>query len=75
LRIRRHAVCGSVGLLLIVAGVIGLPTHTVTWDQYDQAADLPMMRAEYDDAFADIAERLTARFGGQVIERTVDGTR
>ena len=45
----------------------------VTWDEYYEAADLPMMRAEYDDAFADIAERLIARFGGHVIERTVDG--
>jgi hypothetical protein len=45
----------------------------VTWEEYYEAADLPMMRAEYDDAFADIAERLIARFGGRVIERTVDG--
>jgi hypothetical protein len=34
-----------------------------------------MMRAEYDDAFSDIAERLIARFGGHVIERTVDASR
>lgn len=47
----------------------------VTWEEYFEAADLPMMRAEYDDAFADIAERLIARFGGHVIERTVDGPR
>jgi hypothetical protein len=45
----------------------------VTWEEYYQAADLAMMRAEYDSAFADIAERLIARFGGRVIERTVDG--
>ena len=47
----------------------------VTWEEYYEAADVAMMRAEYDDAFADIAERLIARFGGQVIERTVDGPR
>ena len=47
----------------------------VTWDEHYEAADLPMMRAEYDHAFADIAERLIARFGGEVIERTVDGPR
>jgi len=47
----------------------------LTMDAYYEAADLPMMRAEYDDAFADIAERLMARFGGHVIERTVDGPR
>ena len=45
----------------------------VTWDEYYEAADLPMMRAEYDNAFADIAERLIARFGGHVVERTIDG--
>lgn len=47
----------------------------MTWDEHYEAADLPMMRAEYDDAFADIAERLIARFGGRVLERTVDGPR
>jgi carbon monoxide dehydrogenase subunit G len=47
----------------------------VTWEEYYEAADLAMMRAEYDDAFADIAERLIARFGGQVVERMVDGPR
>jgi hypothetical protein len=44
----------------------------LTWEEYYDAADLPMMRAEYDDAFTDIAERLIARLGGHVIERTVD---
>jgi hypothetical protein len=47
----------------------------VTWEVYYEAANLPMMRAEDDDAFADIAERLIARFGGHVIERTVDAPR
>jgi hypothetical protein len=47
----------------------------VTWDEYYEATDLAMMRAEYDDAFADIAKRLIARFGGHVIERTVDAPR
>jgi Polyketide cyclase / dehydrase and lipid transport len=47
----------------------------VTWEEYYEAADLPMIRAEYDDAFADIAERLIVHFGGHVIERTVDGPR
>jgi hypothetical protein len=47
----------------------------VTWEEYYEAADLAMMRAEYDAAFADIAERLIARFGGRVVERTVDGPR
>lgn len=47
----------------------------VTWEEYYEAADISMMRAEYDDAFADIAERLIARFGGHVIEKTIDGPR
>jgi len=47
----------------------------VTWEVSYEADDLPMMRAEYDDAFADIVERLIARFGGHVIERTVDAPR
>jgi hypothetical protein len=47
----------------------------VTWEEYYQAADLPMIRAEYDDAFSNIAERIIARFGGQVIERTADEPR
>jgi carbon monoxide dehydrogenase subunit G len=47
----------------------------VTWDEYYEAADPPMVRAEYDQAFADIAERLIERFGGHVIERTVDDLR
>jgi hypothetical protein len=47
----------------------------VTWEEYYEAADLPMMRAEYDDAFADIAQKLIARFGGHVVERTLDGAR
>ena len=47
----------------------------VTWDEHYEAADVPMMRAEYDGAFADIADRLISRFGGHVIERTVDGLR
>ena len=56
------------------SGAVGRRT-VVTWEEYYQAADLAMMRAEYDDAFADIAERLIGRFGGRVIERTVDGLR
>ena len=47
----------------------------LTWDEYYDAADLPMMRAEYNAAFADIAERLIARFGGHIIECTTDGPR
>ncbi|HYE87899.1 MAG TPA: hypothetical protein VEA16_16160 [Vicinamibacterales bacterium] len=45
----------------------------VTWEEYYDAQDVPMMRAEYDGAFADIAERLIKRFGGRVIARTTDG--
>jgi hypothetical protein len=48
---------------------------TLPVDEYYEAADLPIMRAEYGDAFADIAQRLIARFGGHVVERRVDASR
>jgi hypothetical protein len=48
---------------------------TVTWEEYYDARDLDAMRAEYDRALADIAERLVARFGGRVTERYVDAPR
>ena len=47
----------------------------VTWEEYYEAADLPMMRAEYDDAFADIADRLITPVRRSCLERTVDGSR
>lgn len=50
------------------------PTGTVvTFDQYYNADDLAMNRAEFDRALADIGENLVRRFGGRVIERHVDG--
>lgn len=45
----------------------------MTWEQYYDAGDLDMSRAEFDRALADIAERLIARFGGRVTERYVEG--
>ena len=45
----------------------------MTWEQYYDAADLDMNKAVFDQALADIAERLIARFGGRVVERYVDG--
>jgi len=45
----------------------------ITWDQHFDADDLPMMRAEFDGALADMAKQLVARFGGGLIERYVDG--
>jgi carbon monoxide dehydrogenase subunit G len=64
----------SEDLILVTVERSGNET-IVSWEEYYEAADLPMMRAEYDDAFADIAQRLIARFGGEVIERTIDGPR
>jgi hypothetical protein len=46
-----------------------------TWEEYYDSADLPASRASYEDGFADIAERLIARFGGRVVERYIDGLR
>jgi uncharacterized protein YndB with AHSA1/START domain len=44
-----------------------------TWEQHYDHADLPAMRASFDQGIVDIAERLVARFGGRVLERHVDG--
>lgn len=41
----------------------------LTWDEFFDAEDVEFNRSSYDQAFADIAERLIARFGGRVIER------
>lgn len=41
----------------------------VSWDVFFDATDVPAGQASYDQAFADMGERLTARFGGCVIER------
>jgi Polyketide cyclase / dehydrase and lipid transport len=45
----------------------------LTWEQYYEAADLPMLRDEFDRALTDIAARLTERFGGTLTERYVEG--
>ncbi len=41
----------------------------LTWAQHYEAADLAMMRDEFDRALADIADRLVTRFGGGVVDR------
>jgi hypothetical protein len=41
----------------------------LTWSQYFDGADVPAMRAAFDEALADIGARLAARFGGRVAER------
>lgn len=40
-----------------------------TWEQYYDAQDLAMLRAEFDTALTDIAENLVRRFGGRIVER------
>lgn len=45
-----------------------------TWDQHYDAADPVAVRGSFDEAFADIAARLVARFGGRVVERYMDGS-
>lgn len=47
----------------------------VTFDQYYDARDLDMMKAEFDRALADQGEQLVARFGGRMTERYVEGPR
>lgn len=46
---------------------------SLQWDQYYDAHDLDMNRAVFDDALADIGKNLVHRFGGQVLERSIDG--
>ena len=41
----------------------------VTWDTYFDAQDVDASRSSYDQALADIGERLIARFGGRIVER------
>jgi hypothetical protein len=55
--------------LAAVAGVTAL-----TWEQYYDHPDLPMMRANFDEGLVDIGQRLTDRFGGRIVERYVDET-
>jgi uncharacterized protein (TIGR02246 family) len=41
----------------------------LTWDEYFDADDPEAMRTSFDEALADTAERLVARFGGRLVER------
>ena len=45
----------------------------VTFEQYYDAEDLAMSRAEFDTALGDIGEKLVRRFGGRVVERYISG--
>lgn len=61
---------------LSLVTVTATPTGTrFSWDEHYDSADLPASRASYDDGFADMAERLIARFGGRLVERFLDGPR
>jgi hypothetical protein len=59
---------------LSIVTVAATPRGTMfTWDQYYDHADLPSIRASYDEGIMDIGANLVARFGGRVVERYVDG--
>lgn len=61
---------------LSLVTVAPVPQGTMfTWEEYYEASDLPAARASYDDGFADMGQRLAARFGGRVVERYMDGSR
>jgi hypothetical protein len=47
----------------------------LAWDAYYDADDNTAFLAHFDEAIADIAQRLVARFGGRVVERYVEGRR
>lgn len=44
----------------------------MTWEVYYDAEDLRASKASYDEALSDIADNLTRRFGGRVLERYVE---
>ena len=45
----------------------------LTWSQYFDSSDVSAQKAIFEQALADISERLTARFGGRVVESYVEG--
>jgi hypothetical protein len=45
---------------------------TITWEEYYEAVDLDMTKANFDDALADAAANLVRLFGGEIIERHVE---
>lgn len=47
----------------------------LTWDQYYDGHDLGMLKAEFDQALADIVENLVRRFGGRALVRYVEAGR
>jgi hypothetical protein len=44
----------------------------LTWSQHFDSNDAPAHKAIFEQALADISERLTARFGGRVVENYVE---
>jgi carbon monoxide dehydrogenase subunit G len=44
----------------------------VTWEEFFDAEDLPMMKAHFDEALVDTGENLIRRFGGSIVERYVE---
>jgi carbon monoxide dehydrogenase subunit G len=66
---------GSAGTAGAVAFTTLDPTPggtRVSYEMYYDAEDLDAMRAQLDEVFADMADRLIARFGGRVAERYVE---
>jgi hypothetical protein len=47
----------------------------LTWSQYFDSNDVPAQKAIFEQALADISERLVSRFGGRVVESYVEGAR
>lgn len=56
--------------------VLPSPAGTMfTWEERYDSEDLVGSGASYDDGLADIAKHLIERFGGRIVERTLDGPR
>ena len=44
----------------------------LTWDEYYDAQDLPMMKEHFNQALEDAAKNLVERFGGKILERYIE---
>lgn len=51
------------------------PSTTLVWSQYYDSPDVAPTRSAFDEALADIANRLVARFGGRITQRFVEAAR
>jgi hypothetical protein len=63
---------GTVGAVAFMVLDPSSGSTRLTYEMYYDAQDLDTMRGQLDMAFADMADRLIARFGGRMLERYVE---